>query len=128
MPFGKRLLPLRRGEIFATRAEVDVAEMAVNGGVVTLALDCLAEESLGLGKLILFITDPAEAIEIGAIVRFFVESALHERPGFVQAGPEISGAVALVVLRHGIARGVGQGPLEQFLSAGVFLFAPVDPD
>src|SRR5207245_9610865 len=86
MPFRKRLLPLRRGEIFATRAEVDVAEMAVNGGVVTLALDCLAEESLGLDKLISFITDPAEAIEIGSIVRLFVESALQQGSGFVQAG------------------------------------------
>src|SRR6059036_4277496 len=94
MPFRKRFLPLRCGEIFATRAEVDVAEMAVNGGVVTLALDCLAEESLGLDKLILFITDPAEAIEIGSIVRFFVESALHEGSGFLQARPEISEHVA----------------------------------
>ena len=44
---------------------------------------------LGLLEPVLFVVGPAEAVQIGAVVRFDRQRPLHERHGFVQLLPAL---------------------------------------
>src|SRR6266436_2586964 len=84
-PFGEGFLPLGGGEFVAAELGVNVAEVRMDGGIVTITFDGLVQGGLGFGELVLFVINPAHAVEIGAVVGFLFQGALHEVGGFVEA-------------------------------------------
>src|SRR5882757_5305704 len=91
--------------------------MRMNGGIMTVALEGFAQSGFRFAELVLLVINPAHAIEISAVVGFFLERALYQVGGFVQALPQITKHVA-VVIEDGAVFGICRyGFLEFILSA-----------
>ena len=86
MPFGEGLFPFDGGLFRSARLGVNVAEVRANGGIVRFAFDSFAQSGFSFREFILLEINPAEAVEIGAAVRLFLQRALHKRFGFVERG------------------------------------------
>src|SRR5712671_4657542 len=71
-PFGERFLLFGGGQFVGAEFCVNVTEMRVNGGVVTIALKCFSQSGFRFAKFVLLIINPAHAVEIGAVEGFFL--------------------------------------------------------
>src|SRR5260370_5828163 len=84
-PFGERLFPLGGGEFRAAELGVNVAQVRMNGGIVTVTLHSLVQSGFGFREFVLFVINPAHAVEVSAIVWLFFQGALDEIGGFIEA-------------------------------------------
>ena len=58
--------------------EVDVSEVIVDGGVAAVPVRPPSPARLRLRELALAVVDPAQAIEIGAVVRVLIDGLLDQ--------------------------------------------------
>src|SRR5579862_57692 len=110
-PFGERFFPLGGSLLGGGGIVVNVAQMSVNGRIMAFAIESFAESGFGVGELVLLVVDPAEAIEIGAVVRIFGEGALDEGLRFVETNAQVAEHVSVIV-EDGSALGID---VESFL-------------
>src|ERR1700687_5092031 len=75
VPFVDRFLPLRLCEIIFAGLGVEIAKMAQNRGIVTLAAGSPPQRGLRFGKPFLFEIGPAETVQIGGSLGIFGERA-----------------------------------------------------
>src|SRR5579863_2568082 len=97
LPFSERFFPFSGGQFGAAGLGVNIAEMGVHCGIVGIAFERFAQRGFGVGELVLLEINPAQAIEIRAVVRIFIEGALNQRLSFVEANAEIAEHVTVIV-------------------------------
>src|SRR5215472_13804034 len=70
-PFGEGLLPFRGGQILAATLGVDIAQVRMDGGIVTLAGERFPQHGFSVGCPIFLEINPAQAIKVAAVIRLF---------------------------------------------------------
>src|SRR5260370_11558686 len=61
-PFGKRFFPLGGRGVCAAELGVNVAQVRMNGGIVTVTLHSLVQSGFGFREFGLFVINPAHAV------------------------------------------------------------------
>ena len=69
LPFGKRALEEVRRAVILSQLQIHIAEMAENRGIVAFAVHSFVQIFFGFGEFVLLVVSPAQAVEIGAVVR-----------------------------------------------------------
>ena len=119
-------LPLGYGQLQFAGLLVDLAEMIVDGGVGVDALVGLAEVLFGQGVLARLEVDPAERVEIGAVLRVEFDGLADHGQGLGQMHAAIGEHVAEVV-EDGRVLGIDrEGLAELSLGLVVELLAVVE--
>src|ERR1700722_6657413 len=84
LPFGKRALEKGRRTLVVSELQIYIAEMPEHCRIVFLAIYSSLQIFLRLGKLVLLVISPAQAVEVGAVVRIFLQGPLDKRDGLIK--------------------------------------------
>src|SRR5439155_20433193 len=101
-------------KIATAKLRVKIAKMGMNGCVLSFALHGLAQRAFRSAQLVLFEINPAETVEIGPVVRIFLQGLLHERFRLVKPYPQVAEHVAVVIQYRSVFWINGQHLLELF--------------